>query len=66
VLPVNKQIIEVATEDEKYYMSFKSLKGAPDFSVINNGDKKHIVGLITTEKDLLIQDLLMSFLNCRL
>jgi hypothetical protein len=39
-LPVNKQIIEVTTEDDKYYMAFKSLKGAPDFVVTNNGDKK--------------------------
>ncbi len=39
-LPVNKQIIEVTTEDDKYYMAFKSLKGAPNFVVTNNGDKK--------------------------
>lgn len=39
-LPVNKQIIEVTTESDKYYLAYKNLKGTPDFSVTNSGDKK--------------------------
>jgi len=31
-LPVAKQVIEVVTEDEKYFMGHKSLKGAPVFT----------------------------------
>lgn len=30
-LPVVKQVLEVVTEDDKYYVSYKSQKGAPDF-----------------------------------
>lgn len=39
-LPVAKQSIEVATEDDRYYVSYKSLKGAPDFTETNAGGKK--------------------------
>ncbi|WP_076376933.1 DUF3857 domain-containing protein [Filimonas lacunae] len=39
-LPVVKQVLEVVTEDDKYYVSYKSLKGAPDFTSTNtNGNK---------------------------
>lgn len=30
-LPVVKQVLEVVTEDDRYYVSYKSQKGAPDF-----------------------------------
>ena len=30
-LPVAKQVIEVVTEDDKYFIGYKSLKGAPEF-----------------------------------
>ncbi len=39
-LPVSKQIIEVMTEDEKYFIGYKSLKGAPDFSQTGTSGKK--------------------------
>jgi hypothetical protein len=39
-LPVVKQVLEVVTEDDRYYVSYKSLKGAPDFVQSNsNGNK---------------------------
>lgn len=31
-LPVSRQIIEVTTEDDNYFVTYKSLKGAPSFS----------------------------------
>lgn len=39
-LPVKKQIIEILTQNNKYYLSYKNLKGAPEFSFTQNGDKK--------------------------
>ncbi len=39
-MPVVKQIIEVTTLDDHYFMTFKSLKGAPSFSVSGVGEKK--------------------------
>lgn len=39
-LPVAKQVIEVVTEDDRYYIGYKSNKGAPDFASTNTGDKK--------------------------
>jgi hypothetical protein len=30
-LPVAKQVIEVVAKDDKYYIGYKSMKGAPDF-----------------------------------
>lgn len=39
-LPVAKQVIEVVTEDEKYFIGYKSLKGAPEFvQTTNKGNK---------------------------
>jgi len=39
-LPVSKQIIEVITKDDKYYIGYKNLKGAAAFTQSNNkGDK---------------------------
>lgn len=39
-LPIARQMIEIATEDDKYYVSYKSLKGAPEFQQTNSGSKK--------------------------
>lgn len=39
-LPIVKQSIEVATKDDKYYLSYKSLKGAPEFTETASGGKK--------------------------
>lgn len=39
-MPVVKQVLEVVTEDDRYYVSHKSLKGAPDFvQSVSNGNK---------------------------
>jgi hypothetical protein len=39
-LPVVKQILEVVTEDDRYHVSYKSLKGAPAFvPSTSNGNK---------------------------
>lgn len=39
-MPVARQIIEVVTEDDKYYIGYRSLKGAPDFTQTSGGGKK--------------------------
>ncbi|HYJ37440.1 MAG TPA: hypothetical protein VEV87_02445, partial [Chitinophagaceae bacterium] len=39
-MPVAKQVIEVVTEDDKYYIGYKSLKGAPEFVQKNTSGKK--------------------------
>lgn len=39
-LPVAKQVIEVITEDDKYYIGYKSLKGAPQFEQFTRSGKK--------------------------
>lgn len=39
-LPVSRQVIEVATEDDRYYIGYKSNKGAPDFEQITKDGKK--------------------------
>lgn len=39
-MPVARQIIEVATQDDKYYIGYKSLKGAPDFVQSTDKGKK--------------------------
>ncbi len=39
-LPIVKQSIEVATKDDKYHLSYKSLKGAPEFTESSSGGKK--------------------------
>jgi hypothetical protein len=39
-MPVARQIIEVVTEDDKYYIGYRSLKGAPDFSQKSSGGKR--------------------------
>lgn len=39
-MPVARQIIEVATQDDKYYIGYRSLKGAPDFAQTGGGGKK--------------------------
>ncbi|AXY72892.1 hypothetical protein D3H65_02430 [Paraflavitalea soli] len=39
-LPVAKQVIEVVTEDDKYFIGYKSLKGAPEFVQSTNKDNK--------------------------
>lgn len=39
-MPVAKQVIEVVTEDDKYFIGYKSLKGAPEFvPATSNGNK---------------------------
>ncbi|HEX4849306.1 MAG TPA: DUF3857 domain-containing protein, partial [Puia sp.] len=39
-LPVAKQIIEIKTKDDKYYIGYKNLKGAPTFTQTTNKDEK--------------------------
>jgi len=39
-MPVARQIIEVVTQDDKYYIGYRSLKGAPDFTQTSTGGKK--------------------------
>ena len=39
-MPVDKQIIEVTTEDDNYYVTYKSIKGAPAFTQKDVGGKK--------------------------
>ena len=39
-MPVARQVIEVVTEDDKYYIGYKSLKGAPEFVQSNVQGKK--------------------------
>jgi hypothetical protein len=39
-LPVAKQVIEVLAEDDKYYIGYKSMKGAPDFVQTNSKGKR--------------------------
>ncbi len=39
-LPVSKQIIEIITRDDKYYIGYKNLKGAPAFTQSTNKDAK--------------------------
>lgn len=39
-MPVSRQIIEVVTQDDKYHIGYKSLKGAPEFvQTISSGKK---------------------------
>ncbi len=39
-MPVSKQIIEVVAADDKYYIGYKSMKGAPEFMQSNNKGKR--------------------------
>jgi hypothetical protein len=39
-MPVAKQVIEVVAQDDKYYIGYKSLKGAPDFTRAGSKGKK--------------------------
>ena len=39
-MPVVKQVIEVTTLDDHYFMTYKSLKGAPAFTSSGAGEKK--------------------------
>ena len=39
-MPVSKQVIEVVAQNEQYYIGYKSLKGAPEFSQNNASGKK--------------------------
>ncbi len=39
-MQVGKQVIEVITEDDKYYIGYKSMKGAPEFAQAGNAGKK--------------------------
>ncbi|WP_153797766.1 DUF3857 domain-containing protein [Foetidibacter luteolus] len=39
-MPVAKQVIEVVTENDNYYIGYKSLKGAPDFTQTGSSGKK--------------------------
>ncbi len=39
-MPVSRQIIEVVTQDDKYHIGYKSLKGAPEFVQTVSGGKK--------------------------
>ena len=39
-MPVGKQVIEVVTQDDKYYIGYKSMKGAPEFSETGASGKK--------------------------
>jgi hypothetical protein len=39
-MPVARQIIEVVTQDDKYYIGYRSLKGAPEFTQTSGSGKK--------------------------
>ena len=39
-MPVVRQIIEVTTEDDHYFVTYKSLGGAPSFTETNTGGKR--------------------------
>jgi hypothetical protein len=39
-MPVARQIIEVVTQDDKYFIGYRSLKGAPDFKQTSGSGKK--------------------------
>jgi hypothetical protein len=39
-LPVEKQIIEVVMQDDKYHLGYKNLQGAPEFSVVDSKEGK--------------------------
>ncbi|MDB5251594.1 MAG: hypothetical protein JWP27_763, partial [Flaviaesturariibacter sp.] len=39
-MPVEKQVIEVAMQDDKYHLGYKSLQGAPDFVPTNSKNGK--------------------------
>lgn len=39
-MPVARQIIEVVTQDDKYFIGYKSLKGAPEFTQQESKGKK--------------------------
>ncbi|ULQ56703.1 DUF3857 domain-containing protein [Flavihumibacter rivuli] len=39
-VPVKKQIIEVAAEDDKYFIGYRSAKGAPEFKEVNANGKR--------------------------
>jgi hypothetical protein len=39
-MPVGKQVIEIKTEDDKYYIGYKSMKGAPEFAQAGTSGKK--------------------------
>lgn len=39
-MPVGKQVIEVVTQDDKYFIGYKSLKGAPEFKEGGTAGKK--------------------------
>jgi hypothetical protein len=39
-MPVARQIIEVVTQDDKYFIGYRSLKGAPDFTQTAGSGKK--------------------------
>ena len=39
-LPVARQALEIITQDQNYYLGYKNLKGAPDFSVSQESGRK--------------------------
>lgn len=49
-MPVARQIIEISTEDDHYFVTYKSLKGAPSFTESNNGDK-HVYRWVDDNRD---------------
>lgn len=39
-MPTSRQVIEVVMQDDKYYIGYKSMKGAPEFTPATAGGKK--------------------------
>jgi hypothetical protein len=39
-LPVEKQVIEVLMQDDKYHLGYKNLQGAPEFKLVNSKEGK--------------------------
>jgi hypothetical protein len=39
-LPVEKQVIEVLMQDDKYHLGYKNLQGAPEFKLVNGKEGK--------------------------
>lgn len=52
-LPVSKQILEIITKDDKYYIGYKNLKGAPAFTQTTNKEGK-IYRWVDNDRDKMV------------
>ncbi len=52
-LPVSRQIIEVTTEDDNYFVTYKSLKGAPSFSETTTSKGNKVYRWVDDDRDKL-------------